>query len=836
MITGTQNPMVGQEEFYEFSNSLDIFNNSKATFVWNIWKKNKSGSWINITQKPAKMGQKVPFKFGEKVIGVEFKLQVYKATKRLLSNEFEAKLAGEINVIPRSAKAPKIDKVVLFNQGAKDPNKASYKDSLIARAHCVAMFNQEVEFRLWEDDAAGGGHNATINKNNQLPQVFKARVNEKGIAEVKISLLSNEKVLKAIANKYVMSGDKSEGANHEFYVTASYNGKNQGANKVNVDVTNPDYKAKPKEDSAIFSGTSNQPEKLDKEKKVTHAYFINSTGNPTNHIKVGDSVRIRIKTNNMIGEYFQYIVWEKDRVNSDDIFRSPKIKIIGNSIDTAPITITQKKFDEGIDANFPLSGDPDKDQQQYFIEIIPLTSNAKSVSFGIDDEAKRTKVDSGVSPAVVKEKPTPEKLQNKECCIIDEEFFFTNYEKEFPTKDQHGNIIPLSGLVKISLSRIFKSISEYYANEKKCCNKYRIAYMLATVKLETGHTFNPVEEANWLSWKVRKKYFEDMYDPVLGKNEARKNKAIEIGNTFLGDGVKYYGRGYVQITGKTNYQKMKDKFNIDFVNDVTKVTEHEWAMKILIYGSEEGIFTGKKLSNYISDSKKDYTNARRVINGIDKASTIAGYAEKIEKGIKIKTCNCGETSSSPKNSNPPTSAEKIVYFDNNLTQDRINVVSQFAINLLERAAKNSVNDKIVITSTIRSTRKQAEAMYENENAGNHIRYAAPGREVVEVFNNGKRKGESKEKIISDMDNKVKDLAQNGRRVSLHCVSPDVYKQNNIIDISYTNGIKNPRDLIKELVKDPAVTKIIHPLNNVTANSKISYDTKEPAIHVEIKVP
>ena len=70
MITGTKSPMVGKEEFYGFNDALDIFNISNATFVWNIWKKNKSGSWINITQKPEKRGKKVSFKFGEKVVGV----------------------------------------------------------------------------------------------------------------------------------------------------------------------------------------------------------------------------------------------------------------------------------------------------------------------------------------------------------------------------------------------------------------------------------------------------------------------------------------------------------------------------------------------------------------------------------------------------------------------------------------------------------------------------------------------------------------------------------------------------------------------------------------------
>jgi len=132
--------------------------------VWYIWKKQKSGKWINITGKTPKMGQKVSYNFGQKVVGAEFKLQVYKATKKVLSQEFQAKLADEIVVVPSSSHVPKINKVVLFNRGAKDPNKASYRDTLLARAYCIAMFNQEVEFHLWEDDAPGGGHHSTINK------------------------------------------------------------------------------------------------------------------------------------------------------------------------------------------------------------------------------------------------------------------------------------------------------------------------------------------------------------------------------------------------------------------------------------------------------------------------------------------------------------------------------------------------------------------------------------------------------------------------------------------------------------------------------------------------
>jgi putative chitinase len=48
------------------------------------------------------------------------------------------------------------------------------------------------------------------------------------------------------------------------------------------------------------------------------------------------------------------------------------------------------------------------------------------------------------------------------------------------------------------------------------------------------------------------------------------------------------------------------------------------------YGMRNGSFTGKKLSDYINQNKCDYSNARRIINGVDRQALIAGYANNIE--------------------------------------------------------------------------------------------------------------------------------------------------------------------------------------------------------------
>lgn len=133
-----------------------------------------------------------------------------------------------------------------------------------------------------------------------------------------------------------------------------------------------------------------------------------------------------------------------------------------------------------------------------------------------------------------------------------------------------------------------------------------LAYLLATTHHETNKTFQPVREAYWLSESWRKSNLR--YYP-------------------------YYGRGYVQLTWDYNYKKQGDKYNLPLVSQPDLVMDPKVAAKILIHGSVAGDFTGRGLGLYFNSTVDNPIEARRVINGTDKAAMIAGYHSKYLKAL-----------------------------------------------------------------------------------------------------------------------------------------------------------------------------------------------------------
>jgi len=156
------------------------------------------------------------------------------------------------------------------------------------------------------------------------------------------------------------------------------------------------------------------------------------------------------------------------------------------------------------------------------------------------------------------------------------------------------------------------------------------AYILATTWHETATTMQPIAEYGKGKGRTYGRWYKNSKDQVYTfKDGSGTTVYLQSDYPHL-----YYGRGYVQLTWYFNYENASKKIGVDFLNNPDLVMNKNHAVKIMVQGMKDGWFTGKKLSDYINQSKKDYVGARRIINGMDKASLIAGYAETFEKALR----------------------------------------------------------------------------------------------------------------------------------------------------------------------------------------------------------
>ena len=133
-----------------------------------------------------------------------------------------------------------------------------------------------------------------------------------------------------------------------------------------------------------------------------------------------------------------------------------------------------------------------------------------------------------------------------------------------------------------------------------------LAYCLATVFHETAYMMVPLEE--------------------YGKGEGKA-----YGEPVGPHGETYYGRGHVQLTWEDNYKKgeqaLLDRYGVvaPMHQYPHRMLEDETSALVLYDGMIEGWFTGVGLPSFFNAATEDPVNARKVVNGLDKADLIAGY-------------------------------------------------------------------------------------------------------------------------------------------------------------------------------------------------------------------
>jgi putative chitinase len=166
--------------------------------------------------------------------------------------------------------------------------------------------------------------------------------------------------------------------------------------------------------------------------------------------------------------------------------------------------------------------------------------------------------------------------------------------------------------------------------ERRNFNTEWIAYILATIWHETGFTMQPVRET----------FAKTDADAIARLDRAfNSGKLKSVSKPYWREG--YFGRGYIQLTHDYNYKKMGEWLKLDLLKNPSLALDPKISAQIAYEGMLQGMFTAKKLGDYLdgkdgydAEDEKQFTEARRIINGKDKAKNIAKYALKFESALR----------------------------------------------------------------------------------------------------------------------------------------------------------------------------------------------------------
>lgn len=180
------------------------------------------------------------------------------------------------------------------------------------------------------------------------------------------------------------------------------------------------------------------------------------------------------------------------------------------------------------------------------------------------------------------------------------------------------------GLSSAAVARMEPVLDDLDRREIPVAHK---AYILGTAHHETDQ------------WKTLEEYASG------AAYEGRK----DLGNTVKGDGRRFKGRGYVQITGRRNYSDWSRRLGVDLLKNPELAADPRFAVKILVDGMLLGTFTGKRVADF-----KSFREMRAVVNGRDRAQLIAGYAARFQEALE-EASTAPTPVSAPKTPASPTS-------------------------------------------------------------------------------------------------------------------------------------------------------------------------------------
>lgn len=155
-------------------------------------------------------------------------------------------------------------------------------------------------------------------------------------------------------------------------------------------------------------------------------------------------------------------------------------------------------------------------------------------------------------------------------------------------------------------------------DRNRVANPHHVANILAQVYHETGRRMLPVRET-----------FAGSDDEAISRLERawKAGKLPWVKTPYWRDGG--FGRGQIQLTNWPMYEKMGERLGLPLRAKPSLALDLKIGADVAVIGMSEGLFTGKKLSDYTFPAALNAlpkNNPRRIVNGQDGTDEdVAGY-------------------------------------------------------------------------------------------------------------------------------------------------------------------------------------------------------------------
>jgi putative chitinase len=132
--------------------------------------------------------------------------------------------------------------------------------------------------------------------------------------------------------------------------------------------------------------------------------------------------------------------------------------------------------------------------------------------------------------------------------------------------------------------------------------------------------------------------------------EGRK----DLGNVNPGDGLKYIGRGFLQTTGRVNYQQFADAFHVDVINNPEKLAEPSYAAESALFWFKKNAKKVERMSNGDWTDTKGVTRAvNGGYNGLDDRMRYYEMFKNDPEVVGKAVAEKNSPSATPQNPTPP---------------------------------------------------------------------------------------------------------------------------------------------------------------------------------------